>query len=214
MSDSMHSKIFVAAFVVGACDVRRNPEACFVDKPCPQGMICNFETNRCEAAPETDAATDADTRSAMFDVIYGDDWRISTDGTNDGWFLLVSNGAVDPDLSTIKVLSVNDSHPLAIVRVVAPPASGVMVHGRAAGKIFIDNQALYAASVPEPRSHIDVPLMNLELLDAPAGDYLLDVHVEVSVDEINIPMDFKIRHVDSQTTYFAPEAVKRTTVLR
>ena len=210
----MHNKICILALLAGACDVRRNPEACFADTPCPQGMICNFETNRCEDAPEIDAAVDADTRSAMFDVIYGDEWRISVDAMNDGWFLLVANGATDPDLSTIKVVSVSDSHPLAIVRIVAPPATGVPVHGHAAGKISVDNQALYGAAIPETRSYVDTPLLSLELLDAPAGDYTLDVHVEVSVNALTIPFDFKIHHVESPTTYFAPEAVKRSTVLR
>ncbi len=50
-------------------------------------------------SPAADAAPDASVPA--FEVVYGDDWRVAVEASNDGWFLLVANGNSDPDLSTI-----------------------------------------------------------------------------------------------------------------
>jgi len=169
-----------------------------------------------ECVVQSDAGVDVptDQGTAAFEVIYGDDWRIAVDAMNDGWLLLVATGANDPDLSTIVVKAVSDSHPTAIVRITAPPATGVVTHGHVGGKIFVDNTTLYNTAFTEQRDFPNQSLLILELLDAPAGDYMFDTHVELSVNGVSFALDFKIHHVDSMITYFAPEAVKRRTIYR
>jgi hypothetical protein len=157
-----------------------------------------------------DAPPDAGVQA--FEVVYGDDWRIAVDATNDGWFLLVANGNSDPDLATIQVVSVSDTHPIAIVRIVANPLVGLMTHGKAAGKIFVDNQTVYQAAIPEPRERASDSLLSLNLLDAPTGDYMFDAHVELKVNNTPFALDFKLHHVDSPITYFSPETAKRLVV--
>lgn len=172
-----------------------------------------------DAAPSDGAAVDTasidamgDAGMAAFDVIYGDDWRIAVDATNSGWFLLVANGNSDPDLSTIQITAISDDHPLATVRIVANPITGLITHGRVAGAIFIDNQTVYLAGIPEQRSYVNEGLMSLTLLDAPAGDYMINTHLEGKVNNIPFALDFKVHHVDSPITYCSPETVKRLTV--
>lgn len=171
-----------------------------------------------DAAPDDavpmDGAPDAPADAGMpaFEVVYGEDWRIAVDASNDGWFLLVANGDSDPDLSTIKVNAVSDTHPIAIVRIVANPVVGLITHGKAAGKIFVDNQTVYAAAIPEPREFTSTVLLTLSLLDAPSGDYLFTTHVDMSVNNIPFGLDFNVHHVDSPITYFSPDKAKRLVV--
>lgn len=179
----------------------------------------NVEDKKAADAATSDGAVDSATSDApvdagvpAFDVIYGENWRIAVDATNDGWFLLVANGNSDPDLSTLEVVSVSDTHPTAIVRVVAPGASGLMIHGKAAGKIFVDNQAIYQAAIPEPRELTNAVLLTLSTLDSPGGNYTYDAHVDLKVNNIPFGLDFKVQHVASPITYFSPDMAKRLTV--
>ncbi len=233
--------IFVAALLVTACgnnsnfncDVDTNCDlasggkclpgeagnktCAYPDTACPGGYRYSEQElgdGVCVAAPDAGISPDADMRVAAFDVIYGDDWRVAVDITNTGWFLLVANGANDPDLSTIKVLSVSDTHPTATARVVAMPGLGVITHGNVAGSIFVDHEAVYLAQIHEPRERKTEGYMAFQVLDPPAGDYVFSVHVDVSVNNIPFAMDWKVHHVDSGITYFQAETARRMTVYR
>lgn len=174
--------------------------------------------NGIDASDNEDAAIDAPIDAALvpaFDVIYGDPWRFSVnDATNDGWFILVANGTVDPDLSTIEVTALSDTHPTAIIRVLVPEVTGTIVHGRAAGKIFVDNETAYNNAIPEPKSFTTSALMTMTLLDSPEGTYDFDVNMMVSVNGISFPLDFLVHRVPVGIVYSAPDAPKRKTVYR
>jgi hypothetical protein len=199
-----------------------NQWCAYPDPACPSGYrFSNFDVGdsvggKCvEATAATQDAGLFDAPStAAFEIVYGDDWRIAVDATNDGWFLLVATGADDPDLTTLQVRGVTDTHPVAIVRVTSSSPPGVLGHGHVGGKISVDNMQLYSTAFGEPREFTNQSLLALQLLDAPAGDYSFDAHVDLSVNAIEFALDFKIHHVDSEITYVQPEAVKRRTIFR
>lgn len=193
-------------------------KACaYPDTACPGGYRYSEQDlgdGTCVAAPDAAIVADADMRVAAFDVIYGDNWRIAVEATNTGWFLLVANGANDPDLSTVKVLAISDTHPLATARVVAMPGVGQITHGKVAGAIFIDHEATFLAQIHEPRERTMEGYLGFEVLDAPSGDYIFSVHVDLSVNDIPFSLDWKVHHVDSGITYFYAENARRMTVYR
>jgi hypothetical protein len=196
----MTRTLVLGALLLSACG--NVEDTTFMDAAVSDGK--GVDSSAADASP--DASVPA------FEVVYGDDWRIAVEASNDGWFLLVANGNVDPDLSTIQVVSVSDTHPTAIVRIVASPVVGVMTHGKAAGKIFVDNMAIYQAAIPEPRERTNEVLLTLNLLDAPAGDYVFSSHVDLKVNSIPFALDFNLHHVDSPITYFSPDVAKRLVV--
>jgi len=172
-----------------------------------------------DAGVDTDSSVDgppADAAIPAFDVVYGDPWRFSVDdATNDGWFILVSNGTLDADISTIQVTSLSDTHPTAIVRVLVPQNTGVVPHGTAGGKLFVDNDTQYLAVIPETRTYTNLPLMRMTLLDSPDGEYDFNVSMMVSVNGIVFPLNFLVHRIPvDQGVYSAPDAPKRMTVYR
>lgn len=124
--------------------------------------------------PGDDAGVDAQVDAlgeVAFTVIYGDQWWEAYDGTHNGWFLLLANGAVDPDLSTIHVVSVSDTHPTATFRVAAFPTTGTVTHGRVAGMANGDTANLFTAAIPEPRERTTEGYLELQVLDAPFEEF-------------------------------------------
>lgn len=161
-----------------------------------------------------DMAPDAPNAEIAFTVIYGDMWWVAYDSVATGWFLVYANGNVEPDVGTLQVVSVTDTHPVADFRVTAAPGVGIVSHEKVAGSTAGDGSALFAAAITEPRERTSEGYLHMQVLDAPFEEFDYKAHIELKLNGIQFPLDLDIHHPNSGITYHQPYVVLRKTIYK
>jgi hypothetical protein len=168
-------------------------------------------------APIADAsAPDAvpDANPISFDFAFASEWTFSVNGPVDGWLLVVNTGSIGFDASTLEVRKVSDDHPTAVVLVHAHPSTGIILPDRAGGELSLLSASLLVDSglVTEQRVDTDSSYLDLEFVDAPAGQY--DIHAEVTVAlldrELTLPL--VVHRVPGPVVYADPQQAMRLPV--
>ncbi|MFN0249183.1 MAG: hypothetical protein ACKV2T_20030 [Kofleriaceae bacterium] len=215
-------KWLVAFLVLTACTTKDNPAFCDENSDCRNGFVCNPTTNGCEQQAADDAGIDVLSEDAPIDaqgelaftVIYGDQWWITAESYHRGWFLLLANGTMAPDVSTLQVVSVNDTHPVALFRVTANQYAGLVGQGNVAGDTTGDGSALFNAAITESRERTTEQYLTMQVLDAPYGEaYDYQAQVELSVSGIRFSLDLQIHH-PSEIVYHEPMVVVRKPIYK
>lgn len=164
-----------------------------------------------------DAGTARDAAGvAAFDVVYPREWRFSVSGPVSGYLLIVNRGPVALSTNTLQVKSISDDHPIAIVRVNATIPSTFIPSGEAGGKLSPASTAVLVDSglTTETRTDIDTDYLTLEVDNAPAGTYDINVMLVLGLDNLDAPMPMVIHVVPGPVIYANPEVGNRVTVYR
>jgi hypothetical protein len=158
-----------------------------------------------------DAPTDAPSLPA-FDVAYPMEWRFSVAGPVSGFILIVNTGPSPLSLSSFQISAISDDHPTATVRITSGIASSTVLQPDTAGGALSGlSQNLFIGSglVMENWAERTSDFLSIEIQNAPAGDYDINVNLAISLDGKTVALPTIVHMVDAGGTIFADPLVGR-----
>ena len=203
----------VVACDVGACVAHE----CVDLGPCDGNEDCQSpETCVVGICTAPSAPPDAAMKPA-FDVAYPNEWRFSVVDPVplSIMFINTNTDEVPLSMSTLKVKSLEDDHPIAFVRIVTTPSAALIGPGLAGGKVSLVANPIFFGSglVTEARTDESSSYGTIEIQDAPQGTYDILVTAVLQLSGLDVPLSMTVHMVtDGETIFAEPEAGTRETV--